>query len=175
MIRFKNKFEEECYNNCLLFLSKENIEVKHNHIIKTEKAIISFSGNPKKEVDVLTLNFSKNIKLLISCKDYLTPASPSSVQEWGDVLRVLNENSIVSTYFGLVVSSNGFTSGCESWAKTDNLGLVPPCRGKKESFQKEIILKMMQRTIHVFLRTIERRGYDSLTENNNFYCSAIKT
>jgi len=78
-------------------------------------------------------------------------------------------------YFGLVVSSKGFTKGSETWAKADNLGLIPPYRGKAESFKKKQILKMMQRTIHVFLRIIERRGYDSLRENSNFYWMCYKT
>lgn len=174
MTQFKNSFEEDCYNSCLPFLSKDSVTIEHNQVVKTEKTIISFSGKPKKEIDVLALNFPNNIKLLISCKNYSNSAPPSSIQEWGDVIKVLNENSIVSTYFGLVISSNGFTSGCESWAKTDNLGIIPPYRGKKETFSKDTILKMMQRTIHVFLRTIERRGHDSLEENNNFYWMCYK-
>ncbi len=173
-MNFKNDFEKICYNACLKFLSKDFVQVQHNVEIKTEKTIVSFSGNPKKEVDVLTLDFPNNIKLLISCKDFENTVPPSAIQEWGDVIKVLNENSVVSIYFGIVVSSKGFSIGCEAWAKTDNLGMIPPYQGKKNDYSEETIIKMLQRVIRVFLRTTERNGYNSLSGNENFYWMCYK-
>lgn len=172
---FKNDFEESCYNTCRTFLSNEKITIEHNYTIKTEKEIVSFTGKPKKEVDVITLDIPNNIKLLISCKDFKRNAPPEAIQEWGNVIKVLNEQSTVSSYFGLVVSSKGFSEGCEVWAKTNNLGLIPPYRGDKNNFTKKQVLKMLQRVIHVFLRSIERQRPEALIGDGNFYWMCYKT
>lgn len=174
-MKFKNDFEKKCYESCLKFTTKDLIEIQHNTVIKTEKTIVSFSGNPKKEIDVLTLNLPDNIKLLISCKYFENSVPPSAIQELGDVIKVLNENAIVSTYFGLVISSKGFSKGCEAWAKTDNLGIVPLYKGMKNNYSEEIIFKMLQRIVHVFIRIIERKRIDELKNNSSFYWMCYKT
>lgn len=174
-MNFKNDFEKKCYEICLLFLQDQRISIEHNFTIRTEKTIISFTGNPKKEIDVITLDFPLNLKLLISCKDFEGNVPPAAIQEWGDVLKVLNKHSILSSYFGLVVSSKGFSEGCEAWAKADNLGLIPPYRGDKNNFTEEQIFKMLQRVIHVFLKSFDRRGAAALLDNENFYWLCYKT
>ncbi len=174
-MNFKNGFEKKIFETCSVFLDEDRISIEHNYIVKTEKTIVSFTGNPKKEIDVLTMVFPENIKLLISCKDFGSNVPPSAVQEWGDVLKVLNKHSIFSTYFGLVVASKGFSSGCEAWAKADNLGLIPPFRGEKNNFNEEQIFKMLQRVIHVFSKTIERRGVELIANNENLYWLCYKT
>ncbi len=172
---FKNDFEKKCYETCLPFLSEDRIAVDHNLTIKTEKTIVSFTGNPKKEIDVITLDFPNNIKLLISCKDFDTNAPPSAIQEWGDVLKVFNKHAIVSSYFGIVISSKGFSEGCEAWAKADNLGVIPPYRGDRNNFNETQIFKMLERVIHVLLKSVSRRGADAFMDNENFYWLCYKT
>ena len=174
-MNFKNNFEKKCYESCLKFATKDLIAIQHNKVIQTEKTIVSFSGNPKKEIDVLTLNLIENVKLFISCKDFENAVPPSAVQELGDVLKVLNENAIVSKYFGLVISSNGFSKGCEAWAKTNNIGIVPLYNGIKNNYSEETIYKMFQRIVHVFIRSIERKRIEELKNNSNFYWLCYKT
>lgn len=172
---FKNDFEKKSYETCLIFMTEDRINVEHNYTIKAEKTIVSFTGNPRKEIDVITMEFPNNVKLLISCKDFENNVPPAAVQEWGDVIKVLNKHSILSSYFGIVLSSKGFSAGCEAWAKTDNHGLIPPYRGERNVFTEEQIFKMLQRVIHVFLKTIEIRGTESLIDNENFYWLCYKT
>lgn len=172
---FKNDFEKKTFETCSIFLSQDRISLEHNYSIRTEKTIVSFTGNPQKEIDVLTMEFPNNVKLLVSCKDYGKNVPPAAIQEWGDVLKVLNKHSIFSTYFGLVVAARGFSKGCEAWAKTDNIGLIPPYRGERNEFDESQIFKMLQRVIHVFLKTIDRRGAAEIYDNEDFYWLCYKT
>jgi len=174
-MNFKNDFERKTFDTCLTFLDKDRISIDHNYTVRTEKTIVSFTGNPKKEVDVITLDFPNNVKLLISCKDFSINVPPSAIQEWGDVIKVLNKHSVLSKYFGIVISSKGFSEGCEAWAKTDNLGLIPPYRGERNNFSEDQIFKMLERVIHVFLKSVERRGADDFVDNENFYWLSYKT
>ena len=136
---FKNNFGKKCYEICLNSFSEDRISIDHNSTLKTEKTIVSFTGNPKKDIDVITLDFTNDTKLLISCKDFESNVPPSAIQEWGDVIKVLNKYSIASKYIGIVISSKGFSEGCEAWAKTDNLGLIPPYRGDKNHYTEDIV------------------------------------
>ncbi len=142
-MRFRNKLEKDCFLIAKkIVASSGSVEIKHNEKLSTDwlhkRSQITFSGLPSKEVDVLSLNLSdgSNIYLLVSCKNFKSRCLPTHVQEWGNVVDIFNQNAIDKTYFGAVVSSKGFTSGCETWATQNNLGIIPPYKG--ESHQVDI-------------------------------------
>jgi len=127
-------------------------QIEHNKVVviedKTSKSTISFTGPPKKEIDILSIALSNdaNIQLLISCKDFANnKVEPEHIQEWCSVINKMNKHSTKSKYIGIVISSSGFTSGCETWASSDNIGLIPPIKGNNASFDKKYVIAMFKR------------------------------
>ena len=135
-MKFRNEFEKRIFEVTKeIFGSSANIE--HNKILEIENSIsfevASFSGPPKKEIDVITASIGENpiISLLISCKDFQgAKAEPAHVQEWIAVVNTMSKYSKSTKYFGLMICPNGFTSGCEPWATSSNLALIPPFKRK---------------------------------------------
>lgn len=104
-MEFKNQFEESIYNISSVVFGNGNTQIEHNKVIciedKTAKSTISFTGPPKKEIDVLSIKISKTLKvqLLISCKKFNnSKAEPAHVQEWCSVVNTMNKHSLDSRY-----------------------------------------------------------------------------
>lgn len=151
-MKFKNQFEKTIYEIAKDIFGDKNTKIEHNKVIviedKTSKSIVSFSGPLKKEIDVLSVSLSNNqdVQLLISCKDFANnKAEPAHIQEWCSVLNTMNKHSKKTKYIGIVVSSSGFTSGCEPWASSDNIGLIPPIKGNNTKFERKYIISMFKR------------------------------
>ena len=148
-MRFRNDLEEAVYEAAKAVCGKA--EVDHNRTIEIEVAetadVASFAGPPKKEVDVIRAEFSASVQILISCKKYSTPAPPADVQEWAAVVTTMNRYSRETRFLGLVVSPSGFGSGCEAWAVSHNLGLIPPLKGKKFKFPQASSIAMCRRVL----------------------------
>ncbi len=180
-MNFKNDFEEIIYNIAKDVFGESKIKNEHNKVIRIEDksapSTVSFSGPPKKEIDVISINLgsSLNINLLVSCKEFSkSKAEPSHIQEWCSVINTMNKHSLDSKYIGLVISSSGFTSGCEPWASSDNIGLIPPIKGAKISFEKEHITSMFRRFCTALLKRLEFPLDDLLNEPNLFdFCYSI--
>jgi len=175
---FKNQFEKSIFDIAKDIFGGENA---HNKVIqiedRTSKSTISFAGPPKKEIDVLCITISNELKiqLLVSCKDFSSSkAEPAHVQEWCSVVNTMNKYSVDSKYIGIVVSSSGFSSGCEAWASSDNIGIIPPIKGNNISFTEQQVVSMFKR----FCIAISRRlkfPYDDIFEAPNLFdfCFAI--
>jgi hypothetical protein len=149
--------------------------IEHNKTVRIELAtspeVASFVGPPKKEIDVITAAFEKSpdLKLLISCKDYTnSKAEPADVQEWAAVVRTLNKYSGGSKYLGMVVCPTGFTSGCEPWASSYNLGVIPPLKGKRLKFSAETCEEMTGRVLTAFGKRLHF-PHQNLLEAPQFY------
>jgi hypothetical protein len=170
-VNFKNDLEKCVYETaCLVF--GDAVTIEHNKTIQIEVAIAtevaSFVGPPKKEIDVITANIA-DVKLLISCKDFgNSKAEPAHVQEWVAVVNTMNRYSAGTRFIGLVISPSGFTSGCEPWASTHNLGLIPPLKGKKLSFSVDTSLQMVERVLRAFAKRLNF-PYENLTQPPTFY------
>jgi len=172
-VKFKNAFERQLFEGALRACDGA-VSIEHNKTITIEDAsaleVSSFVGPPRKEIDVITAGFSQSpdLKILISGKDYAARAEPAQVQEWGAVVRTMNRYSAGTEYIGLVVCRSGFTSGCEPWAASENLGLIPPLKGKSLSFAAETVSQMFERV----LRALGRRlhfPHDDLFTPPEFY------
>ncbi|MCK4816875.1 DUF2034 domain-containing protein [bacterium] len=173
-MNFKNDLEKSIFEaSQAIFGSSSTIE--HNKTLRIENALLSevasFSGPPKKEIDVITVTACENprIALLISCKDFSeTKAEPAHVQEWAAVLNAMTKYSESTTYFGLVLSPSGFTSGCESWATSSNIALIPPLKGKSLRYSKSIVIKMFKRAA-IALKKRLAFPYEELCNSPHFY------
>jgi hypothetical protein len=172
-VKFKNELERRMFEIAQRVCGKE-ASIEHNKVLRIEIAtspeVASFVGPPKKEVDVITAGFrtSPDLKVLISCKDYQNSAEPADVQEWAAVVKAMNKYSGGSKYLGLLVCPSGFTSGCEPWASSYNLGVIPPLNGKKLKFSEATSDQMFER----FLVALGRRlhfSYQELLEPPQFY------
>lgn len=151
-MNFKNVLEENIYN-----ISKkvfgETVSLDHNKTVRIENAMFietaSFAGPPKKEIDVIsiTLETKPKIALLISCKQFTNKAEPSHVQEWSSVIQTMNKYSKDINYLGIVICPNGFTKGCESWATSSNIALIPPLKGIELNYNNKTILQMFERAL----------------------------
>src|ERR1035437_5739467 len=143
-MNFKNALEEHCFEIARDTLGS-SVQVEHNKRVEIESALFpevaAFKGPPSKEVDVLVAQLLERpkIMLLISCKEFSKRAEPAHVQEWAAVVRTLNTYAEGTRYLGLIVSSNGFTSGCEPWATSYNLGIIPPLKGKNIAFSPDAV------------------------------------
>ncbi len=151
-MKFKNELEGKAFEIAQRALGA-GVAVEHNKTITIESALLpevaSFKGPPAKEIDVLVaelLSFPR-IVLLVSCKLFKHRAEPAHVQEWCSVVQTMNRYADGTTYFGLVLSPNGFTSGCEAWATSHNLGLVPPLKGRNLTFDESTVLRMFERSL----------------------------
>jgi hypothetical protein len=172
-VKFKNELERRIFEIAHRVCGDE-ASIEHNKVLRIEIAtsleVASFVGPPKKEIDVITAGFriSPDLKVLISCKDYQNSAEPADVQEWAAVVKALNKYSGGSKYLGLVVCPSGFTSGCEPWASSYNLGMIPPLKGKKLKFSETTCDQMVER----FLVALGKRlhfSHQELLEPPQFY------
>jgi hypothetical protein len=149
---FKNDLERRCFEIAQLALGG-GVQLEHNKVVQIESAlcpeVASFKGPPAKEVDVLIAELldTPKVQLLVSCKLLSRPAEPAHVQEWGSVARTMNQYAKKTTYLGLVLSPTGFTAGSESWATSHNLGLVPPIKGRRITFNEQAVLRMFERVL----------------------------
>jgi hypothetical protein len=170
-VKFKNDLEKRVYETARLVFG-DTVTIEHNKTIQIENAIAtevaSFVGPPKKEIDVITADIT-DVKLLISCKDFASSkAEPAHVQEWVAVVNTMNRYSAGTRFIGLVISPSGFTSGCEPWATTHNLGLIPPLKGKKLVFSVDTSLQMVERVLRAFAKRLNF-PYENLTQAPTFY------
>ncbi len=166
-MNFKNGLEQRCFEIARrIFGSSARIE--HNKRIQIESALFpevaAFKGPPAKEVDVLVAELLNNPKvmLLVSCKDLSRRAEPAHVQEWSAVVRTMNEYSDGTLYLGLIVSPTGFTAGCEAWATSHNVGLVPPLKGRKLIFSPQTVFRMFERALIALRARVQLKVSDLL-------------
>ena len=170
---FKNELERRCFEIAVRALGG-GVTIEHNKTIQIETALFpevaSFKGPPAKEVDVLVAQLldKPKVVLLVSCKLLSRRAEPAHVQEWGAVVQTMNRYSDGTLYFGLVVSPTGFTSGCEPWATSHNLGIVPPLKGRRLAFDEDTVFRMFERVL-VALRARVRLRVDDLTTAPAFF------
>ena len=149
---FRNELERRCFEAAESALGG-GVTIEHNKTVQIESTVVpevaSFKGPPTKEVDVLvaTLLERPKVVLLVSCKLLSRRAEPAHVQEWGAVVRTMNDYSDGTLYFGLVLSPKGFTSGCDAWARSHNVGIVPPLKGRPLAFTEEVVLRMFKRVL----------------------------
>jgi hypothetical protein len=156
-VKFRNQLERA------IFEAAENVcgsdaTIEHNRVIEIDTAdsieVASFSGPPKKEIDVITAGFAAAVKILISCKQHAGKSQPTDVQEWSAVVGTLNRYAKDTRFLGLVISPSGFTSGCEAWATAHNLGLIPPLKGNDFRFSESSAVQMCRRALGAFARRI---------------------
>ncbi len=170
---FKNELERRCFEVAERALGG-GVTIEHNKIIQIESALFpevaSFKGPPTKEIDVLVaelLDWPK-VMLLVSCKLLSRRAEPAHVQEWCAVVQTMNKYSDGTLYFGLVLSPLGFTNGCEPWATSHNVGIVPPLKGRRLAFSEETVLRMFERVL-LALRARVRLQVDDLKAAPAFF------
>ncbi len=165
-MNFKNRLERVCFEMAERALGK-GVTVQHNKPIQIDSALFSevasFKGPPSKEIDVLVAELLDQPKviLLISCKLLSHRAEPAHVQEWCAVIQTMNRYSDGTLYLGLVVSPSGFTSGCEAWATSHNIGIIPPLKGRNLTFNEDTVLRMFERVL-IALKNRVRLKIDDL-------------
>lgn len=170
---FKNELERQCFEIAERALGG-GVTIEHNKTIQIESALFpevaSFKGPPSKEVDVLVAELLDQPKLvlLVSCKLLSRPAEPAHVQEWCAVVQTMNRYSAGTVYFGLVLSPTGFTNGCEPWATSHNVAIVPPLKGRRLAFSEDTVLRMFERVL-VALRARARLQIDDLRAAPAFF------
>lgn len=170
---FKNELERRCFEIAERALGR-GVTILHNKTLQIESALFSevasFKGPPAKEVDVLVAELLDDPKvvLLVSCKLLLRRAEPAHVQEWCAVVQTMNRYSDGTHYFGLIVSPTGFTSGCEAWATSHNLGIIPPIKGRRLAFNEDTVLRMYERVL-VALRARVHLQIDDLRTPPAFF------
>lgn|GEM_PF-1341446 len=173
-MNFKNPFERQLFEAAERVCGSE-AKVEHNKVLQIDVAtapeVASFVGPPGKEIDVITAGFRQNpfVKILISSKDFSnSKAEPADVQEWAAVVRTMNRYSSGTRHLGLIVSPAGFTSGCEPWASSYNLGLIPPLKGKRLAFSAETTVEMFARVLTAFSKRLHF-PHDVLFDPPQFY------
>jgi len=172
-VNFKNELERKCFETAGKALGG-GINIEHNKTIKIESALFpevaSFKGPPAKEIDVLVAEVlaKPRVALLVSCKLLTRKAEPAHVQEWCAVVQTMNKYADGTQYFGLVVSPTGFTSGCEAWATSHNVGILPPLKGRRLAFNEETVLRMFERVLSA-MRTRVQFRFDDLTAPPAFF------
>lgn len=171
-MKFKNELEQQVFeiasNAC-----GGSVIVEHNKVIEVENAsgreTASFTGPPKKEVDVIIATIRPDLVVLVSCKLYSNArADPSVVQEWAAVVNAMNRYTKSAHYLGLVICPSGFTSGCEAWATSNNIALVPPVKGKQVTFRPGTCVEMVGRALRALHRRVVFR-FDDLLRAPYFY------
>lgn len=173
-MKFKTDLERRIFQSAQRVCG-DKATIEHNKTLGIEVAnsleVASFVGPPKKEIDVITAGFdsSPDLKVLISCKDYAhSKAEPAEVQEWAAVVGTMQKYSGGSKYLGVVICPSGFTSGCEPWACSYNLGLIPPLKGKKLVFAADTCAEMFERVLHALSKRL-RFSHDNLLRAPEFY------
>ena len=172
-MNFRNELERRCFEVAERALGG-GVTIEHNKTIQIESALFpevaSFKGPPAKEVDVLVAELldQPKVMLLVSCKLLSRRAEPAHVQEWCAVVQAMNKYSGGSLYLGLVLSPTGFTSGCEAWATSHNVGIVPPLKGRRLAFSEETVLRMFERVL-LALRARVRLQVDDLKAAPAFF------
>lgn len=172
-MNFKNQLERRCFEIAERALHG-GVTIEHNKTIQIEAALFpevaSFQGPPAKEVDVLAAELldQPKVTLLVSCKQLSRRAEPTHAQEWGAVVATMNKYSRQTLYLGLVVSPAGFSSGCEPWATSHNIGIIPPLKGRNLAFDEDTVLRMFERTL-VALRARVRLRVDDLRTPPAFF------
>lgn len=172
-MNFKNELERRCFEIAKHVLG-DSVVIEHNKTIQIEAALFpevaSFKGPPAKEIDVLLAQLldQPKVVLLVSCKMLSRRAEPAHVQEWGAVVQTMNRYSDGTLYFGLVISPTGFTAGCEAWATSHNLGIVPPLKGRRLVFDEDAVIRMFERTL-IALRARVHLRIDDLQVPPDFF------
>jgi hypothetical protein len=172
-VSFKNEFERRCFEIAKRALGT-GVTIQHNKTIQIDTALFpevaSFKGPPAKEIDVLVAELldQPKVVLLVSCKLLSRRAEPAHVQEWCAVVQTMNRYSDGTLYFGLVISPSGFTDGCEAWATSHNVGIIPPLKGRRLAFDEDTVLRMFERTL-VGLRARVRLRVDDLRTAPAFF------
>lgn len=162
---FKNELERRSFEVAERALGR-GVSIEHNKVIQIESALFpevaSFKGPPTKEIDVLVAEILDRPKvvLLVSCKLLSRRAEPAHVQEWCAVVQTMNKYSDGTLYLGLVLSPTGFTSGCEAWATSHNVGIVPPLKGRRLAFSEETVLRMFERVLLALRARVQFRVDD---------------
>ena len=170
---FKNVLERRCFEIAERSLGGK-VTIEHNKKIQIESALFSevasFKGPPTKEIDVLVAELLERPKVvvLVSCKLLSRRAEPAHVQEWCAVVQTMNRYSDGTLYFGLVLSPTGFTSGCEAWATSHNVGIVPPLKGRLLAFNEDTVLRMFERVL-IALQARVRLQIDDLRTPPAFF------
>lgn len=163
---FKNELERRCFEIAKSALGS-GVTIEHNKTVQIESALFpevaSFKGPPAKEIDVLVAELldQPKVVLLVSCKLLSRRAEPAHVQEWCAVVQTMNKYSHATLHFGIVLSPTGFTSGCEAWATSHNVGIVPPLKGRRLAFNEDTVLRMFDRVLRA-LRARVRLQVDDL-------------
>jgi hypothetical protein len=173
-VTFKNELERRTFEIAQRVCGEVAL-IEHNKTLRIETAsspeVASFVGPPKKEIDVITAGFDQNpdVKILISCKEYRqSKAEPADVQEWAAAVRTMNYYATATKYLGLVISPSGFTSGCEPWATSYNLGVIPPLKGKPLKFPADTCDQMFERVLTAFKKRLHF-PHAALFEAPQFY------
>lgn len=172
-MNFKNDLEQKCFEVAERTLGG-CVTIEHNKTVQIETALFpevaSFKGPPAKEIDVLIAELLDRPKvvLLVSCKLLSRRAEPAHIQEWAAVVQTMNRYSSGTQYFGLVISPTGFSSGCEPWATSHNLGMLPPLKGRRVAFDEDTVFRMFERAL-VALRSRVRLRIDDLTTAPSFF------
>jgi hypothetical protein len=172
-MNFKNELERRCFEIAERALGGA-VTIEHNKRIQIESALFaevaSFKGPPAKEVDVLVAELIDHPKvvLLVSCKLFSRRSEPAHIQEWCAVVQTMNKYSSGTLFLGLVVSPSGFTSGCESWATSHNIGIVPPLKGLNLAFNEDCVLRMFERVL-IALRARVRLQIDDFRTAPAFF------
>jgi len=126
-----------------------------------------------RSVDIIVARLSETLTLLISVKDYASPAAPLAVQEWAAVTKTMNEHSGSQSYLGLVVCSSGFTEGCPAWAMDYNIGLVPPFKGRPIHYGKDTVVEMLKRSV-LALKRLSLSEDLRLSDHKNLFWEVYK-
>lgn len=172
-MKFKNELERKCFDIAKRALG-DGVAIEHNKKIQIESALFSevasFKGPPAKEVDVLVAELMDQPKvvLLVSCKLFTRKAEPAHIQEWCAVVQTMNKYTAGTIFLGLVVSPTGFTNGCEAWATSHNIGILPPLKGRNLTFNEDSVLRMFERVL-IALRARVRLQIDDLQTAPAFF------
>ncbi|MGB8297680.1 MAG: hypothetical protein WCG85_19850 [Polyangia bacterium] len=151
-MKYKNELERRAFEIAQRVLG-QRVTLEHNKRLTIESGLFSevasFKGPPAKEIDVLAaeVRTDPRVSLLVSCKELDRRASPGQVQEWAAVVQAMNRYSAGTRFLGLVVSPSGFSDGCEAWASSHNLGLVPPLKGRRLLFSSDTVMRMFERVV----------------------------
>jgi hypothetical protein len=175
-VEFRDSFEKDCYRIADSVVGEDGaIKLEHNLSLSVsfspKRELITFSGPPKKEIDILSVCLTKfpDVYLLVSCKKGWS--EPKDVQEWGNVLHIFNYYTDDTIYLGAICASTGFMRGCESWAMSNNLALIPPYKGKRLVYPYEIVLIMFKQFLEAYHKVVDKRIKDFVRPSGFYWFS----